>query len=57
MKDIKEPAMLKKEKIIHESVLKKDEKNPKNKFIEIVDDLMIEECLDIISGLLDIGND
>lgn len=32
-------------------------KEKRNKFIEIVDDIVIQECFDIIFGLLDIGND
>lgn len=55
MKDIKESA-IKKEKRNTEALLKKSEENPRNKFIEIIDEIVIDECLDIISGLFDIDN-
>jgi len=59
MKDIKESA-IKKEKRNTEALLKKSEENQRNKFIEIIDEIIdeivIDECLDIISGLFDIDN-
>lgn len=57
MKETKGSTVLKKEKRNMGPLLKKHEENSRNKFIEIVDEIVIQECFDIISGLLDISND